>query len=113
MPYCPKCESEYAEGIRECLECRVPLRPGHRPARRSLDFEDLAVPLGSLACLLIAAGLLTANFMARSGQIPQPAAGLILVTQPACLVVFYAVGGVISAGVLGYWLITRLSGRRD
>jgi len=113
MPYCPKCESEYAEGVLECIECRIPLRPGHRPARAGLDFQDLVVPLGSLACLFLAAALLAIYFMARSGQLPQPAAGVILMTQPTCLVVFYAVGGAISAATFAYWLVSRLLGRRD
>lgn len=114
MSYCPKCGSEYAEGVLECVECRVRLRPGHRPVGRSWDLEDFVVPLGSLACLLIAAGLLLIYFMARSGQLPQPTASIILVTQPTCLVVFYAIGGAISAATFAYWVISRLvGGRRD
>ncbi len=33
MPYCPECLTEYVEGSVECMDCRVPLRPGLPPAR--------------------------------------------------------------------------------
>ena len=25
MPWCPKCKSEYREGIKECADCKIPL----------------------------------------------------------------------------------------
>ena len=25
MPFCPKCKSEYKEGIKECVDCKIPL----------------------------------------------------------------------------------------
>ena len=112
MPYCPKCGSEYAEDVRECIDCRVSLLPGRRPTRAGWEPGDLAVPCGSLACLFIAAGLLTVWLMARLEQLPQPLGGLILSTQPACLIAFYAVAGVVSAATFGLWLVRRLL-RRD
>ena len=32
MPYCPQCLTEYVESAVECMDCRVPLRPGPPPA---------------------------------------------------------------------------------
>jgi hypothetical protein len=32
MAYCPICLIEYAEGTPECIDCRVPLNAGPRPA---------------------------------------------------------------------------------
>ena len=113
MSYCPRCGSEYAEGILDCIECRVSLRPGHRPVDTGPDVEGLAVPCGSLACLFLAAGLLGIWLLARSGQLPEPLGSLIVSTQPACLVAFYAIGGVVSAATFGYWLVRRISRPRD
>jgi Putative prokaryotic signal transducing protein len=31
MAYCPLCGTEYEESARECMDCRVPLRPGPPP----------------------------------------------------------------------------------
>lgn len=31
MPYCPQCLTEYVEGAKECMDCRVPLEPGLPP----------------------------------------------------------------------------------
>lgn len=32
MPYCPQCLTEYIESAVECVDCRVPLKPGPPPA---------------------------------------------------------------------------------
>jgi hypothetical protein len=32
MPYCPQCLTEYVESAVECMDCRVPLKPGLPPA---------------------------------------------------------------------------------
>ena len=32
MSYCPRCFTEYAENATECMDCRVPLQKGARPA---------------------------------------------------------------------------------
>ena len=34
MAYCPECLIEYTEGTPECIDCRVPLNAGPRPADR-------------------------------------------------------------------------------
>ncbi len=31
MAYCPQCMTEYEEGSRECMDCRVALKPGPPP----------------------------------------------------------------------------------
>ena len=31
MSYCPQCLTEYVEGATECIDCRVPLKPGPSP----------------------------------------------------------------------------------
>lgn len=31
MSYCPECLIEYREGAAECIDCQVPLLPGHPP----------------------------------------------------------------------------------
>lgn len=108
MPYCPKCESEYAEGIKECIECRVRLRPGHRPVHVGLDFEDILVPGALLICLIVATSLLAVWFLARMGQIPDPLGAMIVSAQPTCLIPIYAIGAIFSAGLLAVWLIRRL-----
>ena len=38
MPWCPKCSTEYVETIKECPECRVPLRAA--PGLDEFMFED-------------------------------------------------------------------------
>lgn len=39
MPWCPKCHSEYVEGITECGECKIPLVE-EKPAEE-IAFEDI------------------------------------------------------------------------
>ncbi len=41
MPYCPECFTEYVDGSVECMDCRVPLRPGPPPARPAEDLSDV------------------------------------------------------------------------
>jgi hypothetical protein len=38
MAYCPECLTEYREGVAECIDCRVPLRPGAPPAIAGPEF---------------------------------------------------------------------------
>ena len=111
MPYCPKCHSEYADGVLECIDCHIRLAEGRPPTSATLDLQDLVVPVGSFFCLLAAAGLLLISIRAASGQLPEPLGGLIRSTQPPCLVVFYAVAGIASAIVFAYWVARRLAGR--
>lgn len=33
MAYCPECMAEYREGIKECMDCGVPLIPGPPPSQ--------------------------------------------------------------------------------
>lgn len=40
MSYCPECEAEYREGIVECMDCHVPLRPGAAPIEMDEDQEE-------------------------------------------------------------------------
>src|ERR1051326_9179707 len=37
MPYCPQCLTEYIEDAVDCMDCRVPLKPGSPPARASAN----------------------------------------------------------------------------
>jgi hypothetical protein len=109
MAYCPRCKAEYSDEVRECLECRVPLRSGHRPVRVGPDVEEILVPIGSFFCLLFAAAMLALGVLARQGQLAEPYSSIVLSTQPTCLTAFYAVAVVLSAGTLGYWLLRRLT----
>ncbi len=113
MAYCPRCHAEYSEDVPECLDCHVPLSPGHRPIRAGPDVEDILVPIGSAACLLVAALLLTLGILARQGKLAEPYATIINLTQPTCLTAFYALAVVLSAATLLYWLLRRLSERRQ
>ncbi len=109
MAYCPKCRREYAEGVPRCLECGIPLRPGRRPVRVPPDSSDLIVPVGSFVCLVIASLLLGSYVLARMGRLPEPWGNVVLMTQPSCLAVFYAIAAVASAATFGYWLFRRIS----
>ena len=112
MAYCPRCHAEYSEQVRQCVDCRIPLRPGHRPVRIGPDIEDVLVPVGSLFCLLFAAGMLVLAMLARQGQLAEPYSTIVLTTQPTCMTAFYAVVVVLSVVTLIYWLLRRLSERR-
>ena len=70
MAYCPRCNAEYSEDVRECLECHIALRPGHRPIRMGPDVEEILVPLGSALCLLFGALMLVLGMLARQGSSP-------------------------------------------
>lgn len=39
MPWCPKCKSEYVEGVTECAECKVPLV--EEEPEEVLEFEEV------------------------------------------------------------------------
>jgi hypothetical protein len=112
LPFCPRCRSEYNVGVAECIDCHVPLVL-HRPQRRPLleiDTDELLVPFGALACLLMSLALFGITNMARSGQLAEPLASMIA-AQPVCLSVFYAIGaiasGLIFAIALLRWLFFR------
>ena len=47
MAYCPQCLTEYREGVAECMDCRVALRPGLPPrvARDAHESEPALVRL--------------------------------------------------------------------
>ncbi len=113
MAYCPRCHAEYSEDVRECLDCHIPLRPGHRPIRTGPDVEEILVPVGSAACLLFAALMLALGILARQGRIAEPYGSIVLTTQPTCLTAFYALVVVLSTATLLYWLLRRVSERRD
>ncbi len=112
MAYCPRCHAEYSEDVRECLDCHIPLRPGHRPIRTGPDVEEILVPVGSAACLVIAALLLALGILARQGRLAEPYASIILLTQPTCLTAFYALVVVLSFATFLYWLLRKVSERR-
>jgi hypothetical protein len=38
MAYCPQCGVEYREGTAQCIDCRIPLKPGPPPE----DFKERA-----------------------------------------------------------------------
>jgi hypothetical protein len=94
-------------GVAECIDCHVPLVL-HQAVRRPLfefDFDELVVPLGALFCLVCSIGLLTIRWMAQTGQIAEPLAGMI-VSQPVVFVVFYWVAAALS-GLLFVILLVR------
>ena len=41
MAYCPRCNTEYEEGMRECMDCRVALRAGAPPPPPDAPPHDL------------------------------------------------------------------------
>jgi hypothetical protein len=51
MAYCPRCATEYEESAGECIDCRLPLRPGPPPAsllerkRRPMRSDVKLVPV--------------------------------------------------------------------
>ncbi len=112
MAYCPRCHAEYSEDVRECPDCHISLRPGHRPIRTGLDVEDILVPVGSAACLLFAVLMLALGMLARQGRLAEPYATIVVTTQPTCLTAFYALVVVLSVGTLLYWLLRKVSDRR-
>jgi hypothetical protein len=112
MAYCPRCHAEYAEDVRECLECHVQLRPGHRPVRVGPDTEEILVPVGSAFCLVFAAAMLVLGYLAREGKLGEPLGSVMLATQPSCLTAFYALALILSTGTFLYWLLRRVSERR-
>jgi hypothetical protein len=69
--YCPKCRSEYVEGILECTDCRIPLvetlpvehRVYPRPAHRIVTL--LAITSTSYFFVLRTAGTLVPDFFAN------------------------------------------------
>jgi hypothetical protein len=112
VPYCPRCRCEYNVGVAECIDCHVPLVL-HRPQRRPLlevDADELIVPLGAFACLIMALGLFGLTQMARSGQLAEPL-GPLIASQPVCLTVFYAIAAILSGLILAIsvfrWLFFR------
>ena len=112
MAYCPRCHSEYSEGVSECVDCHIALRPGHRPIRTGPDVEEILVPVGSAACLLFAALMLALGILARQGKLAEPYGTIIVTTQPTCLTAFYALAVVLSAGTFLYWLLRKVAERR-
>jgi hypothetical protein len=112
MAYCPRCHAEYSEDVRECVDCHIPLRPGHRPIRMGPDVEDILVPIGSVLCLLFGALMLTLGILARQEKLGEPYGSIILSTQPTCLTAFYVLVVVVSAGTFLYWLLRKVSERR-
>lgn len=112
MAYCPRCHAEYSEDVRECLDCHISLRPGHRPIRTGPDVEEILVPVGSAACLLFAALMLALGMLARQGRLAEPYGSIVLTTQPTCLTAFYVLVVVLSAGTFLYWLLRKVSERR-
>ena len=112
MTQCPRCHSEYSDEVRDCLDCHVPLRPGHRTIRTGPDVEEILVPVGSAFCILFAALLLVLGTLARQGRLAEPYGSIVLATQSACLPAFNALFVVLSAATLLYWLLRRVTERR-
>jgi hypothetical protein len=112
MAYCPRCKAEYSDKVAECVDCRIQLRPGHRPVPVGPDFEEVLVPVGSAFSLLFAATMLVLGMLARQGQLVEPYSTVVLTTQPTCLTAFYAVVVVLSSATFLFWLIRRVGERR-
>lgn len=51
MPFCPKCLTEYVEGVVECEDCRAPLQPGSPPERAASPDELARSPGGKLVAI--------------------------------------------------------------
>jgi hypothetical protein len=106
LPFCPRCRCEYNVGVADCIDCHVPLVL-HRPQRRALldiDTDELLVPFGALACLLMSLGLFGVTNMARAGQLAEPI-GSMIAAQPVCLTIFYAIAAIGSGLILAIAVI--------
>jgi len=112
MSYCPKCHHEYADIVEACVDCGTRLRRGHRPVQADLELEDLFIPLGAVFCGIAALAMLWLRIAAQFGWIKGPFVTLVM-TQPACMTVFYAFAFIACAVVLTAWVIRRLIMRLD
>lgn len=114
MAYCPRCRQEYAESVQRCLDCDLPLRPGHRPAPATLELEDAWIPLGAFVCLWFAIGMLYLRIGAQFGWIHGTLATLVQLSQPPCMTAFYLIAALACAIVFSLWLVRVLieRGRR-
>ena len=108
MAYCPKCRSEYPDGVRECLDCHITLLPGRRPRGTGLDLEDALVPLALALGFLISTSLLVIRVLVDTGQISSPVAMMIANSQPPCITIIFAIGSIASAVLLAIWLARTL-----
>ena len=108
MSYCPKCHHEYADTVERCIDCDLPLRKGQRPVQSDLEFEDLLVPVGSVAFVAISLLMLYVSVGARVGWVHGPIANLAQTWTPPCMIVFYAIAAIASAIVFGIWMVQRL-----
>ena len=112
VSYCPKCHHEYADTVERCIECGRPLKKGRRPVDYDLELEDLLVPVGAFFCAIFAVGMLYLRVGAQFGWVRGPIANLVMVGQPPCMTVFYAVAAIASTIVFAVWLVRRIL-RRD
>ena len=108
MPFCPRCASEYADGVPRCLECDLPLvERRSRPIKPALEFEDLLAPAGLVVVFFAALGLLYVRFLADAGQISPPL-GPMIASQPQCLTLFYALAALACGGWLAFAILRWL-----
>lgn len=108
VSYCPKCYHEYSDTVERCIECGRPLKKGRRPVSYDLELEDLLVPAGSLVCAVFALLMLYLRVAAQFGWIKGTIANLVMIGQPPCMTVFYAVAAIACTIVLSVWVIRRI-----
>lgn len=108
MAYCPKCRSEYPDGVRECLDCHITLHPGRRPGGTGLDLEDTIVPAALAVGFVVSTALLAVRVLVDAGRLTSPVATVIANTQPPCLSAVFAIGSIASAILLAVWVARTL-----
>lgn len=56
MPYCPKCLTEYVQGVKQCEDCQVNLLPGSPPEVEEGADSDVGGSFGEWLRSLMGAG---------------------------------------------------------